>query len=539
MRLSSETATSLLEGTKQKVALSEKGAAVANEAAAAAESKGQNLAIIQQAADLAKLEVQQRNLQVASAAGITEGADIRLQQHALLLESQQRAAAKAAEVRNMTESTIARDGFFGWLSNTVNLELKQQALKASLDEVTVNQNNLLATNNTVQESTDTNLKLAQTVTRASITAGVEAIRNDATIEASKLKMEGLRHNEAGVDAVMQMSLAQHRLAESTQSSILQLRQDSRAASAEARAVADQKRQDELFSIQKEEAGIRLKLAQFNMKETEQEAELDKDFAAKYKIGLKALGMPDMSPKELEFILSQRRSGKQTAQHELIYATGARTAQNKGTPVYGTKPSEAIQTINTPGVELVEAQQRTLELFEQARKLVPPMIRDGKDDVAKANSFNDQVELLTKVNYQSQINRGSIFDVGNLATNPVLQAPAVANLPIVKKLIGPLAINKQDMSDPQVVIDLTMAALKAGTITSSEAQGISTVYSYANMLNQQQRNFKGLGIRLPEGGVPYRVRLERSDGAVDLTRPEQVQRYMMLRNSIHMGRLLPP
>jgi hypothetical protein len=82
-----------------------------------------------------------------------------------------------------------------------------------------------------------------------------------------------------------------------------------------------------------------------------------------------------------------------------------------------------------------------------------------------------------------------------------------------------------MKDPRAVLDLVRAAVKKGELTSTQAaDGLATVYKAANWMHQEQRNFAGYGLKLPNDGNQYIVKI--GSKKLDLTKPEQVQRMLM-------------
>lgn len=144
----------------------------------------------------------------------------------------------------------------------------------------------------------------------------------------------------------------------------------------------------------------------------------------------------------------------------------------------------------------------------------------------AQQFGDErgVDGAGYVGSESAFNVG---DIGDLHTG-YLDAAAVKNLPIVTKLLKPLAANKVAMKDPSAVLDLVRAAVKKGDLTSTQAaDGLATVYKAANWMHQEQRNFAGYGLKLPNDGNQYIVKI--SGKKLDMTKPEQVQRMLMTLN----------
>jgi hypothetical protein len=109
----------------------------------------------------------------------------------------------------------------------------------------------------------------------------------------------------------------------------------------------------------------------------------------------------------------------------------------------------------------------------------------------------------------------------------LKSPNISNMPLTQKVLAPAAAGNQPLSDPKLVISLALDAVKKGELTMPQAiSGITGVYQSASMQNQAARGLNTFGIIPPAAGKTYNVKLDRFGNPIDITKPEQLQRYFM-------------
>ena len=504
-------------GKKKQAALKEQEASSSKQAGLAEET-GNALAAVKRAEGLALLEIQKKNLAAAEAAGITEGANILLEQHALLQESQRRTIAKAAEVRNKWDSTIERDGFLGWLKNGLTVDMTQNELAAATQEMQTVQGALLATNNTLQETFQTNAGMTQSYNMERIAAESTIAAADAKMRAEAARIQGQGYNIAGIDAAKDTTLEK-----------LQVRYQGQSAAAGVKqlqmAEEDQAMQRQRFNWEKEEQGIRKQLLDAQLKDKTEEDRIAKDFVGTINLGRGNRGMPALSEAETSIIIKNFKGGALGKEAQADFQLGMQSRARGGKQFLGNTPAETIELLSQLQSNLPAAQEKTQEVLSEALGALGADTKvDKKNPQAVTQFLNKRVKETVDMQFTNGVAKNSAFDVGDLGNPSYLSNSAISGLPIVQKFLAPLAANKQDLSDPKMVLELVRAGLKKGELTSSQAASLADVYRLANDVNQAQKNFTGYGIKLPKNGAQYIVKV--GSEKIDLTQPEQIQRYIM-------------
>jgi hypothetical protein len=343
-------------------------------------------------------------------------------------------------------------------------------------------------------------------------------------------LEGVGFNIAGITAAKNATIDQLNLRYSGQNAVHGIRADQRAA--ESQGLERQR-----FEWQKEMATLQKEALEADKKSKEEAKVLDDATVANIELGRATLHLPRMTDGEKALILRQVRSGSLKGDVLLHHHLGLKSRQNGGKQVFGNSPSAAAEVVFNPelDVKVAEAQIETKDLLAEAYKAIPLQVKNSKDGAAVSRELDKQAALLVAqqfgdergvdgAGYVGSESAFNIGDIGDLHTG-YLDAAAVKNLPIVTKLLKPLAANKVAMKDPSAVLDLVRAAVKKGDLTSTQAaDGLATVYKAANWMHQEQRNFAGYGFKLPNNGAQYIVKI--GSKKLDLTKPEQVQRMLM-------------
>lgn len=505
-----------------------------------AEASGRQAAIIDQASKdaeavarqqgLAALAVQQENNKAAAARGVTESSNALLDLLAAQKDASKRVLAKAAEVRDKWNSTIERDGLLGWLKNGLTVDMSQQELEAQIKETQVISNELTNANNALQQTFATNKGKAEVLTAETIAAQARIAAADAKVRSEQAVIEGIGYNIQS-------------LAEAKNSTIEQLnvkygaRQAVSGIKAEQRAEESQSLERERFNWQKEEAKIRQDLLNAEKKDKQEAKQLSEDFVATVNMGRATLKLPALDAVQQRELLNQFRAGQVRKDISLHYELGIKSRQNGGKQVLGNSPAAAAAVVFDPelDVQVSAAQEETKNILAAAIKGLPIEVKNSKDKAAVAREVNKNVQQIVAEQFGTKegvagkgyIGIDSPFSVGDLGApeSGYLSAPVLANMPLVTKVLQPLATAGTKLQDPKAVLEIARAAIRKGEITSSQAaEGLSRVYQVANLMNQAQRNFAGYGIQLPNGGAQYIVRI--GSEKIDLTRPEQVTRHLM-------------
>ena len=210
----------------------------------------------------------------------------------------------------------------------------------------------------------------------------------------------------------------------------------------------------------------------------------------------------------------------------------------GVSVIGTSPADTARILSASpqGLNLPEERKKALALvteaqaaLAQARKLPASPLQDDKDGSKAAGFINGYVnDRVTRDLGFIGNNLDNPFHIGDLgsyigtAANPgVLR---FQSYPLVQRVLNPAIAANQSISDPNVVVGLAMAAVRKGDISSSQAAAdITNIYRRANLLHRAAVGFDTLGIRTPEGGGGYRVKINGT--VVDVTDFAAVARAM--------------
>lgn len=481
---------------------------------------------------LADLNVQKENIRAAEAAGISEGTNDVLEYLDKLRQANRRVVEKAAEVRYKWDSTTERDGVFGWIKNGLTVGSSQNELQARMFEAEAIAGAMAQTHTALQQAYNSNKGKAASVTAESAAAAARLAASQSKAAMEDAVLEGVGYNIAGITAAKNATIEQLNLRYSGQSAVQGIRADQRAA--ESQGLERQR-----FEWQKEMATLQRETLEAEKKSKEEAKVLDDATVANIELGRATLHLPRMTEGEKALILRQVRSGSLKGDVLLHHHLGLKSRQNGGRQVFGNSPSAAAEVVFNPDPELdvkvAEAQIETKELLAEAYKAVPLQVKNSKDRAAISREFDKQAALLVAqqfgdekgvdgAGYVGSESAFNIGDIGDLRTG-YLDAAAVKDLPIVTRLLKPLAANKVAMKDPGAVLDLVRAAVKKGELTSTQAaDGLANVYKAANWMHQEQRNFDGYGFKLPNNGGQYIVKI--GGKRLDLTRPEHIQRMLM-------------
>jgi cell fate (sporulation/competence/biofilm development) regulator YmcA (YheA/YmcA/DUF963 family) len=409
----------------------------------------------------------------------------------------------------------------------------QNELQARMFEAETISGAMTQTHTALQQAYNTNKGKAASVTAESAAAAARLAAAQSKVAMEDAVLEGVGFNIAGITAAKNATIDQLNLRYSGQNAVHGIRADQRAA--ESQGLERQR-----FEWQKEMASLQKEALEAEKKGKEEAKVLDDATVANIELGRATLHLPRMTDGEKALILRQVRSGSLKGDVLLHHHLGLKSRQNGGKQVFGNSPSAAAEVVFNPelDVKVAEAQIETKDLLAEAYKAIPLQVKNSKDGAVVSRELDKQAALLVAqqfgdergvdgAGYVGSESAFNIGDIGDLHTG-YLDAAAVKNLPIVTKLLKPLAANKVAMKDPRAVLDLVRAAVKKGDLTSTQAaDGLATVYKAANWMHQEQRNFAGYGLKLPNDGNQYIVKI--SGKKLDMTKPEQVQRMLMTLN----------
>jgi hypothetical protein len=197
----------------------------------------------------------------------------------------------------------------------------------------------------------------------------------------------------------------------------------------------------------------------------------------------------------------KNKGAGSAELELDYQNGQRT-RIAGIPILGATPAETINVLASLPATVSSAREATVAILSRAQAaLEANKAIDHKDKAAQASFINNFVKQDVAGMYRRvQPGTDNVFDIGDLGSYFTMSA--AQNLPVVSKVLGPAFTAGQPMTDPKVVFGLVGSAVQKGTLTSTEAQDLATVYQVANSVNLASRGLTGFGITVPQNGKAY-------------------------------------
>jgi hypothetical protein len=521
------------KGSSQIQELRKAQASASERQAGIIDQAGKDAEAVARQQGLALLNAQKENVKAASAAGMTETSNALLDLLAVQRQANERLIARTAKIRELRGATPGEVGILSWVGRNFQAAFQEKAMEGEAQEVQAVSNALVTTNNALQQTFATNKGKAEVLTMETVAAQARIAAADAKVRAEQAVIEGLGYNIQGVSEAKNITLERLNLKYNARQAVSGIK-------AEQRAEEDQQMERQRFEWQKEMASLQKEALEAEKKGKEEAKVLDDATVANIELGRATLHLPRMTDGEKALILRQVRSGSLKGDVLLHHHLGLKSRQNGGKQVFGNSPSAAAEVVFNPelDVKVAEAQVETKNLLAEAYKAIPLQVKNSKDGAAVSRELDKQAALLVAqqfgdergvdgAGYVGSESAFNVGDIGDLHTG-YLDAAAVKNLPIVTKLLKPLAANKVAMKDPSAVLDLVRAAVKKGDLTSTQAaDGLANVYRVANWMHQEQRNFAGYGLKLPNNGAQYIVKI--GSKKLDLTKPEQVQRMLMTLN----------
>lgn len=282
------------QALKDKAAVTEKQVAATDRQQEILRQVGRDL-------ELVTLEVAQRTQQAQAAVGITEQSNALLDMLSQRRKVNEKVMAAAEEVTRKTESTIAKDGFFGWLANTVTLEESQERLKANTQQSNLLSTAIQQTNSDLKATLDDGGGRALANTAQEIAAKARLASAEARLKAEDAVLKGLSYNSQAIEDVRNASREKLTLTYGAQDQIMQIRGDQRAA----RSLT---LQEENAARDKEFHDLRMEMAEVENKDKEEADKLGQDFVDTVNFGYAALGMPTVDKTQMNVLVKQFKQG---------------------------------------------------------------------------------------------------------------------------------------------------------------------------------------------------------------------------------------
>jgi hypothetical protein len=395
-----------------------------------------------------------------------------------------------------------------YVVGALTLPFAEDKLKGAVDTANLKVQQLNQVNAAVQETVKTYNSLKESTTAASVEASARIAAADARIMAYKAQLEGLKYNTEGIRVATEAS--KDRLA-----ILFQSKNAENAATQLDLGLKHYKLDVEKFEFTKKEREI----ADEARKE---EKSIDEVMVEKINLSRGSFGLEPITGLEAKSAIRMLKTGasKDLAYH---YENGDRI-KNTGTPFIGASPAESLDALRNIPQNLGEHTKGTIQLLQEAEAaLALNKTIDKKDKKTTEQFINDHVKQSIGVQYGVITpNSGNLFDIGDLRSFKDLNG--IRDLAITQKIIEPAFKSGQPLDNPKIVLGLVTKAVSNGTLTSSEATELSTIYQKGALLNQASRRFTGLGIVLPNNGKNYMVRIPGT-GIVDLADPVQISRVL--------------
>ena len=434
-----------------------------------------------------------------------------------LLDRIKKVNEKGSEVIDLTKKLRAEKSVslfsdpLAWVQANFLSDTEEQVQLAA-QELETESTTLQNLNAAVQQTARTAEATAQTVTAAKIEAAQKVAATEANLKAIQAEQEGIRFRTAAVTARAELSNA-------NLNALHTLRGAQLAEQNYQLNLAQEARAREMFNWQKE-------LKNLEAEEKKGALALEGYVMETINYGNKLLGRPELSGMDAKAMLQLFKKGGSDELNK-IYQIGLSYRMNPKNPIIGPTPADAYDNLVSLQGQVTESQKSVIEIIRDVREALPKTAFDPKTGKVDSKAYNKAIKDAFDTQFQTiRAGSGNPFDVGDI-TPYITSTPQLQSLPLVQKVLGPAITAKTPLSDPKVVIDLTIAAAKKGEISLPEAvSGIINTYQRANAINQAGRGFVSFGIVPPQGGLAYNTRL--GFGAnVNLADPVAVGRYISI------------
>lgn len=481
------------------------------------DSVAQSAGVVARQAQNANIAVQNAKVQAAQAAGVSaDGASGRF----IDLLKQQQIAGDEVRVqleetnrkRNRSIFDIVSDPG-GTIMDMLTLENSEQKLRGSVEKATVLTNQVIQTNNALQETFATQEALKVVSTAATADAAAQIAAAEAQILAKKSQIEGLKYNLIGIQTIQQADAITLDLLGKSQNAI--------------QAEQTMRIQNENLRINLEQLDIQKQNRQFAIDAKNEQTEFDTFLANNIATSMKATGLAVPEGIGMKQIVAMYKAGDQSYMYhakngQRIKATGGQTAY------VGADPAEAVEVISKFDLNLPKEMAPTVDILKQAMA-DPALARiDRKKDPAQWNAaYNKTVDAVVANQFASVTpGSGNPFDIGSL--DVAIQNPTLAALGVTQKLLAPMAASGAGTSDPRVVLRAAATAVAKGDITSTEFSQLAVVYQQASLIHQKAIGLDRAGIIPPMAGRQYNVPMKLGSigyGTVNLTDNTELSRWL--------------
>lgn len=484
---------------------------------------GVDRALIAQSQGAAELSAQKAKLKIANAAGVdpTAAMDSLTETISQLQVTQQKTRESLQDYNAKREKGVFNGGPLNWISNLVDIETAYRNVEVGAEQAAILADQVTQINNVVQQSAITQNAIKQSLNEADIVANNNLILTEAQLKARAADLEALKYNSALINNAKEAS--KERLG------VLYNLRQSQISEEQLRRSLD------ALAQQKKEFDWRVEEKKVSDKAKAEAKEMDEYIIEMISTGRAVRGAAPLDSRGVKTMLQIFKAGG--AGSKEMYAdfqTGERS-KTIGIPSLGATPAEALDNLKILGTTVAAIREETMSLLKDAETLTQNnKLIDPKNKPAVEQDFNKNVNTLVREQFRLiKPNSGNIFDVGDLrsylgnSTDDKMGVSTLKNMAISQKLLIPAIEANQPMNDPRVVIQMAIAAVKKGTISSSDYLELSDIYRRANEINQSSLNLLGLGIVPPNNGKNYFIKMGPFGGTLDVTDPTALARQLSI------------
>lgn len=471
-------------------------------------------ALVKATADTAALKIQKANQQAAASAGAVPGAaENNLNKLIQEITKTGLSAVQSIDKVNKENQTSFFDDPMLVLKNAFIGSDAQEKLKGDVARLQVLDSAIGSINKSLQDTFRTNNALAEPMTQGTIEANARLTAAASVLEAQKAQIESIKYDAASLEAI----------ARASRDKISMLIQVQGLINTEENQKFQREQFDALKQDREDRAGAKTDAQQ-----------VDDEFLATIHAGQDALGVPRTPKESFKFERVLMEKGKRP---DLMHYFDIGLRQKAtGRTSYGFTPSEALETMSQlPNADIPQIRQATAQIILTAQELASKqaLTLDPKDKEGKAKLVDKAANQLLASQYEL-ITPDSVFNVGDLSNflgkkgDPKTGIRDLFELPVSKKVLVPAIQAGVELHDAKVVLGLVRNAVLEGTLTTSEAAGLSDIYRKASVYNQLARGFEAWGLTVPEGGAKYKVRIGGfgNSQVIDMNDPVAISSYIV-------------
>lgn len=446
-----------------------------NQRVAAVNEAARNDSIIQTQAEVAKLAVQNKTLQVATTLGTNlDSSSELLTSVGLDMRKAYSDMSQSAAAIHQKQSVNFLDDPLSWINNKLTVDSDYENYNDAADRYNRAEEYLGNINQLTQSSAVTQNALMQSHSAATVQATSELVVNKAAEQVATIKQNNALLNVQAITAAQNVTQQQLTNSHALFSS---------AATAEQLQLA-QKHLD--LAQQTAQVSMEDKL------EKEKERKLTQsdltEISDNVNKGASILGVaPVPATKALQLMKAGGDAGDLIKQ---MYQIGSVSGAS-GKPMIARTPGKAAALIDQTNAPLIPA-------MTQLRSSLMQSYSEAKDAALKADKNPEWIEQKVNTTMHTLSDRFS----SNITNDPAnfysaAPIPALINIgsikdsPLYTKVLAPLKIEDSDSSK---LVSITADAIKNKLITYDEGvQGLQNIYSAAIIQNNATKNFTSVGL----------------------------------------------